>query len=399
MSTAPIPTITHPDEEEGPPSPELGAISHVKYWFRTSVQEPAQNGAQQVGEHWKKLKTSIQTQSQKIHQEKVKPQLEKTYGSMQTLQQHTSQKWRQASERTQEQWSKLSAETSTKAQKFGQEVQQQSRSISIATQAAAASTVLQVQSAVGRIGESPVDTDSSQWIVKEERSDGAVTRLNFHLVQIVAAVAIVSALVSSYMVVDRLVDLACLSLLLVAPLVMRQKCQLRRLGSLRKHQNELRQETNRLHKENATLERNVDTLQQRQADLQGVEARLQDTVNQMGASSVPALVSQVHGHQTLLAELRTKLQAQITQQVMTLMLQADRDRDFTLAHSELLLLQYQLSKIPGLKVDDERFQAYLANDAGELTLMDVCALAQHLTDPRVPEEQRVFVVEPTQMTA
>jgi hypothetical protein len=149
------------------------------------------------------------------------------------------------------------------ASTLGQAAGDHTRALSMATQVAALTTLQATKRSLATIGSNPLTRDeaSGETVVKGEQTDAIVTKVAMTPVVAVAAVGLVSGMVSFFMITAQLVDLASITLMLFAPYVAYQKWQLASLGGLRGQQNRLRSSVNRLSTENGTLTRSVDHLE------------------------------------------------------------------------------------------------------------------------------------------
>ena len=123
--------------------------------------------------------------------------------------------------------------------------------------------------------------------------------------------------------------------------------------------------------------------------LSHVETDLQAAAQKSGAQ-VDRLLGIVNDNAQLQAQLRQRLQSQVVQQIMTAILQTDRDRNFCLAPSEVETLVLRLQHLPGVVFSEEKFRARIASDQGDLTLSDVCDIARTLNQDLVDEEHAIF---------
>lgn len=98
--------------------------------------------------------------------------------------------------------------------------------------------------------------------VKGEDTDGLILGIApQYIVPLVAVVGFFSGLASFVIVVGHVVDLASVTLVLLAPLVLYQRKQLSKLGSFRMLHNETRRKVNRLHNQNIILSESVSKLE------------------------------------------------------------------------------------------------------------------------------------------
>lgn len=130
--------------------------------------------------------------------------------------------------------------------------------------------------------------------------------------------------------------------------------------------------------------------------MQHVEEDLGEIASRAGGQ-VDRLVAIVHENGQIQKEIKDILNDDIMQQIMTAVINTDRDGDYHLNKREVRQLEYRLKHIPGVIFHHDRFQAFLANDEGELTLADVVKVARQLGDESVPPEKHIFEYEPKEI--
>jgi hypothetical protein len=243
---------------------------------------------------------------------------------------------------------------------------------------------------LNNIGKNPLNDDGT---VGGEESDSLFTRPHLGIVGSVAVAGLLAAIASFVLVTAHLVDLASVTLMLIAPLVVVQKHMLRKLGGMRGLQNSLRQSANRFMQQNLTLHMSVSKLSHNVESLSKVEGKLQGIAEKSG-TKVDHLFDTVKENGEIQKHIKKALETKVMQQIMTACLQVDRDRNFTLGPQEVKILEMRLSNIPGVIFDKTRFDAFLQSDQGELALSDVCGIARVLRDNSVPEAQRIFRFAP-----
>jgi len=149
----------------------------------------------------------------------------------------------------------------TAAATLGTRASDGTRALSAATTMAALTTYQDAQQSLANIGSSPVETTADgEVVVQGEATDAWVTALHTAPVAAVAFVGLVSGIASFVLITGRLVDIASLTVILFAPLVVLQKFKLSQLGGMRGQQNRLRRSANELTKQNTHLTQSLDEL-------------------------------------------------------------------------------------------------------------------------------------------
>lgn len=185
------------------------------------------------------------------------------------------------------------------------------------------------------------------------------------------------------------------SVLVLAPLLTIQDRRLRHLGTFRKQHNLLRSTVSRLSTENTRLSQSISILKEQNTKLDTVLEELRLATQQSGLQSVDQLVQCVHENGRLQKRILKNLQAQVLQQIISSILQTDRDRNFILTETEVNALLLRLQHLPGVQVDAAAFNAMIqnfnnSNNGGDqqFTLANVCALLRILDDQ--VEEQAAY---------
>mmetsp|Transcript_1641 Transcript_1641/g.2354 ORF Transcript_1641/g.2354 Transcript_1641/m.2354 type:complete len:405 (-) Transcript_1641:52-1266(-) len=310
------------------------------------------------------LKTTLQESSRKLadtskdfHESKIRPALEKAGTSVRKVTEVTAQK---------------------------------SREISFGTQLAVAAATAHASHTVSQIGSNPLESDQGgSHKVKGESTDGFVTGFHQYGIQGLSVVAFVSGVCSMFLVVAHVVDFSSLIMMGIAPLVFWQKTKLQQLGGMRGQQNLLRDKVNALTMENGKLTASIDEMEVQVAALQHVEEDLGQIAAKAGGQ-VDRLVSIVHENGQIQKEIKAILQDEIMQQIITAVINTDKDQDYNLSKREVRQLEYRLKHIPGVVFFHDRFQDFIASDEGDLTLSDVIKIARNLGDDTVPINQQIF---------
>lgn len=227
------------------------------------------------------------------------------------------------------------------------------------------------------------EAKATEVVVNGEETDPIVTNkasTHFYLVEFVTFFAVISGFLSFYFVVNQLlVDFMSACVMLLAPVVAVQRHKLRELGGSRVQHNLLRGKVGQLHTENEALASSVAALTAQTAKLKQVQEGLQSVVTTSG-TSVDTLVATVEENGKIQKEILENLKSQVMQQIMTSVLQIDRDRNFIISAQEVEVLVARLKNIPGVVLDEASFLSFIKSDTGELTLPDVCEIARHLHD-------------------
>uniref|UniRef100_A0A7S3LGH9 Uncharacterized protein n=1 Tax=Amphora coffeiformis TaxID=265554 RepID=A0A7S3LGH9_9STRA len=334
---------------------------------------------------------ALKKHSAKFHEEKVRPLLEQAGNSLRKVTEIGATKTREIGDSLK----KVGDVSVAKSREIGAVTVEKSRSIGIGTQLATAAAVAHTKHTISQIGSPPVEkTEDGEQIIKGEETDWMITSfLMHHLIQSLAVLGGVAALVTFILMEGRLVDMASFITIILAPLVFWQKMQLNALGGMRGQINEMRATVNRLKVENSKLE-DANTQLQTQVDgLKDVETKLNDVAMEAGAQ-VDRLVYVVQQNGEIQKKIKAQLEDEVAQQIMTALITTDRDGNFVLNRREVYELEMKLNALPAVHFDKEKFRAFLESDKDDLTLSDLSHIVHNLKDDTIPESEKIFHFEP-----
>ena len=126
-------------------------------------------------------------------------------------------------------------------------------------------------------------------------------------------------------------------------------------------------------------------------DLEAVAISAQTNVNR--------LVDIVKENGILQAQIKEKLEKQVIQNVMSVVVQVDVNRDFSLGPQELEMLVLRLKNMPGIKFDEPNFRKACgrASADGTTTLAEIMQILRNLKDDSVAEEDNIFHLQPKEL--
>ncbi|KAL7573365.1 hypothetical protein ACA910_011725 [Epithemia clementina (nom. ined.)] len=315
---------------------------------------------------------------------------DKASASMRQVSDKASASMRQVKEHVGQTLQKAGPSVRQMTQQVSQVTVQKSRELSLGTQMAVAAATASTAHTFGQIGSHPLEeAEDGRHKVKGESTDGWVTGAHEYGIQALCVIGFVSALTSMILIVGHLSDICSLLTMVICPMVFWQKTQLKSLGGMRGQQNALREKVNTLTAENSKLSSSIDTMERQVEQLKHVEAEL-DSIAKKAGGQVDRIVNIVHENGELQRKIRSLLDDEVLQQIITAILTTDRDGDYSLNPMERRQLEYRLKNIPGIIFHPDRFEAYCASDDGDLTLADVMKIARNLEDPTVPPEKCIF---------
>lgn len=100
-------------------------------------------------------------------------------------------------------------------------------------------------------------------------------------------------------------------------------------------------------------------------------------------------------YKELNAKIKKNLERAVVQQVVTVVVQSDTNRDFTLTPQELEMLVMRLKMIKGIDFDETNFRNAVSQDEdGIIHLAEIMKVLRNLMDDSVPEEDNIFHLKP-----
>lgn len=178
----------------------------------------------------------------------------------------------------------------------------------------------------------------------------------------------------------------------VAPVVILRQFQLQNTDTLRQVQNALRHEVNRLQIENNKLHSEVNQLESQVFQLQEREERLAIITKEQG-TSVDTFVKLVKENRQTTDEMKMCVKADTMQTLVQAILSSDFDSSAQFSAQEVQILNVRLRNIPGIRVNSKALQK--AVQSSQRTLEDVLSLVEHMDRDDLPEEERIFQLQPS----
>lgn len=128
--------------------------------------------------------------------------------------------------------------------------------------------------------------------------------------------------------------------------------------------------------------------------MEGVEEELSG-IAEAAQTNVNRLVEMNHEWRELNAKIKKNLERSVVQQVMSVVVQADADRDFFIGKSEMEVLILRLKMIQGIEFDEANFRKAVSMDAdGIIHLSEIMKVLRNLMDDSVAEEDNIFHLKP-----
>ena len=127
--------------------------------------------------------------------------------------------------------------------------------------------------------------------------------------------------------------------------------------------------------------------------LEGVEATL-ERVAKDGKTSVTRLTEIIKRNREIQAKIKTNLERQVIQDLVTIVVATDRDGDFSLNEFELNELVLRLHGRQGVEFNEANFRKLVKANC---TLASIMKVIRNLMDDDVPEKDCVFHLNASEM--
>ena len=188
-------------------------------------------------------------------------------------------------------------------------------------------------------------------------------------IPLVSAVAVAVSVVSIEFIDDNwVVTFASFCTIFIAILLLVQRLKVRRLGTLKHQNNEIRRQVHYMRQERERLHRSLDRLDEQVADLQSVPQELHKLTKNR---NVDRLIEIIHEQKILQEKMRGKINQQVMQQIMSLVVRVDRDQNWTLRPTEIEALIVRLGLVENIEFDEQRFRQMLTHDPSVSSIMQI----------------------------
>lgn len=202
----------------------------------------------------------------------------------------------------------------------------------------------------------------------------------------VALCAIVTAIVAMIYEGSAIVLVAGILSIITGPYYYYQQTRLTDIRTLQETKMALQRQVDQFVEQNQKLVQNVDKVTASVDRLEEIDQALQ-IISSKQHTSVEAFAEQVKDNQRILQQMKGNLRANVLQNLLSVILRSDADKDFVINENEVDSLIRRLQNISGVKVHSERFRAALGNDTNVHAVMEVC---KNLLRADVPPEERIF---------
>ena len=211
--------------------------------------------------------------------------------------------------------------------------------------------------------------DDETSVTKASKRTFSLTALRYYCTPTtIAAVTVVSCLLSIQFVDIVLVQIASVSTIITSIILAYQQRILKRLVSLRHQHNEVRKRLNYFRTERAKLHRTMDRLDEQAADLHFVPKELQQLSK---SQDVDQLLEILEEQKSIQEKMREKINQQVMQDIMSIVVRSDRDRNWTLRPNEVETLIVRLGGLEQIDLNERRFRQILGTNPTLGNVMEV----------------------------
>jgi hypothetical protein len=179
---------------------------------------------------------------------------------------------------------------------------------------------------------------------------------------------VAAAVASIQFVESMLVTIASVLTVGLAILLLFQQGKLKRLGTLRHQNNELRRRFHYMRQERERLHRTLDRIDEAVADLQHIPQELHKLSKN---KNVDRLIQVVQEQKEVQEQMRKKINQQVMQQIMGVVVRGDRDGNWTLRLTEVEALIVRLGLVESIEFNEQRFRQLLTEDPTVTAVMRI----------------------------
>jgi len=239
----------------------------------------------------------------------------------------------------------------------------------------------------------PFDVETGEGLPETPEDRGplkpiAETTPRERIAGIVAGCAVGTAVAAIIVEQSAIVFVAGILSAIIGPYAYYQQTRLTDIAALKETHEAVEAEVNRLQAENERLAANIKDLGSSVEHLEEIDEALQVITNTQG-QNVGAFEEQVKENREILEKMRENHQANVLQNLLSVILRCDTDGDFNMDEGELDNLIQRLERVGGVQVRRERFHNVMANRSIE-SIMDV---VKNLLQEDTPEDQKIFYIE------
>mmetsp|Transcript_15339 Transcript_15339/g.21366 ORF Transcript_15339/g.21366 Transcript_15339/m.21366 type:complete len:247 (+) Transcript_15339:58-798(+) len=239
----------------------------------------------------------------------------------------------------------------------------------------------------------PFDVEAGEGLPESPKDRGplkpiAETTPRERVAGIVATCAVATAVAAIIVEQSAIVFVAGIFSAIIGPYAYYQQTRLTDIAALKETHEAVEAEVNRLQAENERLAANIKELGSSVEHLEEIDEALQVITSTQG-QNVSAFEEQVKENRGILEKMRENHQANVLQNLLSVILRCDTDGDFNMDDNEVDNLMVKLERIGGVKIRRDRFRSVMTNKSID-SVMDV---VKNLLQEDTPEDQKIFYIE------
>jgi glutaredoxin 2 len=202
---------------------------------------------------------------------------------------------------------------------------------------------------------------------------------------IVAVVSVGTAVAAMIIEQTLLVYIGAIFSCMIGPYCYYQQTKLTDIRSLQETKTAITEEVNQLTSLNQRLIQNITNLTTSVDRLEEIEQALNVLTNTQG-QSIDAFQKQVTENQQLLSQMKKNVQANVLQNLLSVVLRSDTNQDMIMNEIEITNLIRRLQNIAGVQVQEVQFRKAIQDQS----ISSIMTIIQNLLRPDIPETERIF---------
>jgi glutaredoxin 2 len=211
------------------------------------------------------------------------------------------------------------------------------------------------------------------------------TTLLERIAGIVAIIAIGSAVAAAIIEQSIIVIIGAILSSIIGPYCYYQQTKLTDIRTLQETKTAITEQVNQLKIENQRLVQNITNLTTSVDRLEDIEQALSVLTTTQG-QSIEAFQKQVTDNQVILQQMKKNVQANVLQNLLSVVLRSDTNQDMIMNEVEISTLIRRLQNISGVQVNEIKFREAIQNQS----ITSIMNIIKNLLRPDIPENERIF---------
>jgi hypothetical protein len=203
----------------------------------------------------------------------------------------------------------------------------------------------------------------------------------------VAGAAVITALAAIIVEQSLIVILGGILSCIVGPYCYYQQTRLTDIRALQETKDAITHEVDRLTEENKRLVQNIDNMTASVDRLQEIDQAL-EVITATQGQSIDTFSKQVEANKGILQQMRSNLKANVLQNLLSVILRSDSDKDMIIDEPEIEDLIRRIQNISGVSLHEDRFRAAIQGKP----IGAVMDIVKNLLRSDIPESERIFEI-------